>query len=83
MTNHISPESAEYLSEAVRSGTYQNETQALDEAVSLLKQRDQLRADVQAGREQADRGELIPADEVFERLAARARQIEEAAGGRK
>ena len=52
---------------------------ALNEAVGLLKMRQKLRADVQAGIDQADAGELLPADEVFSRLEKRAEEIEHAA----
>ena len=79
MASNISPDNARYIDEAVKGGVYQDEGQALDEAIGLLKKRDQLRADVRAGIDQADRGELLPAAQVFERLEERARQIEEAA----
>lgn len=72
----ISPDSARYIDAAVRRGAYATEAEALDEAVGLLKKRDQLRADVQAGINQADNGELLPADEVLDRLEERARNIE-------
>jgi predicted transcriptional regulator len=55
---------------------YRDRAAAMDEAVELLRRRDQLRSDVRAGIEQADRGELLSADEVFTRLEERARQIE-------
>ncbi len=73
----ISNDNAQYLDAAVRRGDYNDQTEALNEAVGLLKRRDQLRADVQAGTDQADNGELLPAHEVFDRLEKRARQIEE------
>jgi Arc/MetJ-type ribon-helix-helix transcriptional regulator len=79
MTNNISRENARYLQDAVQSGVYPSEETALNEAISLLKKRDQLRADVRTSIEQADRGELLPADQVFARLEERARQIESAA----
>jgi hypothetical protein len=79
MASNISPDNARYIDEAVKGGVYQDKGKALDEAVCLLKKRDQLRADVRAGVDQADLGELLPAAQVFERLEERARQIEEAA----
>jgi Arc/MetJ-type ribon-helix-helix transcriptional regulator len=75
----ISQDNARYIDEAVKLGTYSDENEALNEAVSLLKRRDQLRAEVHAGIVQADAGELLPAEKVFERLERRAREIEEAA----
>lgn len=76
MIDNLSPDNAQYIDEAVSRGAYPTERQALDEAVDLLRRRDQLRADVQVGIDQADRGELIPAEEVFARLEARAKSIE-------
>ena len=72
----MSQENAQYIQEAIKNGAYRDEREALDEAVGLLKNRDQLRRDVQAGIEQADQGQLIPAEKVFERLEQRAREIE-------
>lgn len=80
MSDGISPDNARYLDESVRQGVYRDQDHALDEAIRLLRQRDQLRADVQAGVQQADQGELLPADEVFKRLEQRAREIEQSAG---
>jgi len=76
MSNELSAESERYIDQAVRDGLYENREQAIDIAVELLKRRDQLRRDVQTAVEQADRGELIPAEEVFRRLEERAREIE-------
>ncbi len=67
---------ADYISDAVKLGIYPNAATALDEAVKLLKQRDQLRADVQKGIQQANNGQLIPAEEVFRRLEERVTEIE-------
>ena len=79
MTQDLSPDNARYLDDAVREGIYQDVGQALDQAVDLLRQRDQLRADVQAGIAQADDGQLLDADEVFDRLEAKATNIESCA----
>ena len=75
MANEISPENARYIDNAVRDGVYDNTEQALNQAVDLLRQRDRLRADVRAGIKQADAGQLLDADEVFERLEKRAAEI--------
>ena len=72
----ISPENQRYISQAVNDGTYPNPSAALDEAVGLLRQRDQLRQDIQKGIDQANRGEQIPAEEVFERLEHKLTAIE-------
>ncbi len=64
----LSPDSMEYIRVAVAQGHYQSEQQAMDEAVSLLKRRDKMLADIRAGVEQADRGELIPGEQAFDEL---------------
>lgn len=73
---NLSHENQLYLTEAVAAGFYANSDLALDEAVGLLRMRDQLRTEVKRGTEQADRGELLPAEEVFDRLQQRVEQIE-------
>lgn len=76
MQSDLSPEYANYIEQLVARGIYDSPQGALEAAVSLLIQRDQLRLDVQAGTAQADRGELLPADDVFARLERRAQEIE-------
>jgi predicted transcriptional regulator len=76
MASDLSPENAQYIQAAIKSGVYRDERQALDEAVALLKTRDALRSDVNAGIAQADQGQFVPAEAVFERLEKRAREIE-------
>jgi len=79
MNVDLSPENSRYVRQRVEAGAYPNESEAVDEAIRLLRKRDELRADVLAGIGEADRGELLPAEDVFARLEERARQIEEAA----
>ncbi len=76
MATEISPENQQYLKQVVQNGTYRDQREALDQAVELLKRRDQLRGDIQAGIDEADRGELIPAEMVYDRLEQRAEEIE-------
>ena len=79
MSNDLSPENAQYIQAAIESGIYQDQRQALDQAVALLKTRDALRVDVNAGIAQADQHQLLPAEMVFDRLEKRAREIESSA----
>ena len=78
-SDRISNDNARYIDDAVRRGQYQDPSEALNEAIELLKKRDKLRADVHVGIDQANRGELLPADEVFDQLERRAQEIEDAA----
>jgi antitoxin ParD1/3/4 len=69
---------ADLLRELVESGRYGSAAEAVLDALSLLRDRellrkarqDWLKAEVQKGIDSADRGELIPAEEVFEKLRA-------------
>jgi predicted transcriptional regulator len=79
VSTEFSADSERYLEQAIAGGTYRDRAQAIDEAIVLLKRRDQLRSDVRAAIEQADSGKLLEADAVFARLTDRARQIEAAA----
>jgi predicted transcriptional regulator len=76
MSTQFSPDNERYLEQAIARGVYRDRAEAIDEALALLKRRDQLRGDVRAAIAQADRGELLDAEAVFQRLLERARQIE-------
>jgi predicted transcriptional regulator len=76
MSTEFSADNERYLAQAIAGGIYRDRASAIDEALALLKRRDQLRSDVHAGIEQADQGQLLDADAVFQRLLERARQIE-------
>jgi Arc/MetJ-type ribon-helix-helix transcriptional regulator len=72
MSTDISPENEQYLQEAVARGTFHSRGQALNAAVELLKQREQLIRDVGAGIEQLERGECGVLD--IEDIKARGRK---------
>lgn len=67
---------AAMVRELVESGRYDSTAEVVLEGLSLLRERellrkandDWLRAEVQKGIDSADRGELIPAEEVFAEL---------------
>jgi predicted transcriptional regulator len=79
MSTEMSADNERYLQQMIERGIYRDRTAAIDEALALLKRRDRLRRDVHAGIDQADRGELLDAEGVIQRLLERARQIEAAA----
>jgi predicted transcriptional regulator len=76
MAEEISPENEEFLQAIVAEGSFPSRATALNTAIDLLRNRQQLIANVRAGIDQADRGEVNPAEEVFARLEARARELE-------
>jgi antitoxin ParD1/3/4 len=70
------PELNAFLQSRVNSGQYQTTSEVVREALRLLQHREkeraaglkQLRAKLQKGATQAERGELLDAAEVFEEL---------------
>lgn len=71
----LTPELEQLVKKKIASGHYASTTDVIREALQLLEERDQklnaLRKDIAAGIEQADRGELTPASEVFAQLKQR------------
>lgn len=70
---------ADMVRELVESGRYGCAAEVVLEGLALVRERellrkagqDWLKAEVQKGIDSADRGELTPADEVFNRLEAK------------
>ena len=75
MSDDISPENVQFIQTVTDRGQDRDRGQVLDEALELLKKRDQLRRDVNAGIEQLERGGGIDGDEVFERLRLKAEAL--------
>lgn len=67
----ISHENEQFVEAAIERGQYANSSEIVDEALRLLRRRDELISAVNAGVEQLDRGETVDAEEVFERLTAK------------
>jgi antitoxin ParD1/3/4 len=74
----LSPDLEQLVQEKVASGSYSSASEVIREALRLLKQRDELqrlrlaelKRDIARGIEAADRGELLPAEQVFQELRA-------------
>ena len=72
----ITPELDIFLQSRVQSGRYQTTSEVVREALRLLERQEQerdeafrqLKAKLERGAGQADRGELIDGDEVFDEL---------------
>jgi antitoxin ParD1/3/4 len=84
MNVSLTPELEEFVQSRVASGRYQTASEVVREGLRLLEEREQsratalkeLRAKIRRGIEQADRGELLDGDTVFEevrQLSARRR----------
>ncbi len=72
MSIEISPENEQFIQHQLEAGTYKTRPELLDEAISLLKSRSQLKHDIQAG---IDSGPSIPADDVFRQLEQKAAEL--------
>jgi antitoxin ParD1/3/4 len=71
----------EMVKEKVRTGEYASAADVVSEGLRLLEAEEDLhrfealKRDIAAGIEEADRGELVSAEEVFSRLRERNRRI--------
>lgn len=68
MPIEITPELEQKLHVIFLSGKYESENHVLDEALTLLRQRDELRGKLQVGVEQLERGHRVSGDVVFSEL---------------
>ncbi len=83
----LTPEFEQLVARKVESGRYHSAAEVVHEGLRLLEEqdrlqemrRDDLRREVARGVEQADRGELVPSETVFQTLRERNRQATEAA----
>jgi antitoxin ParD1/3/4 len=72
----ITPELDAFLQSRVQSGKYQTTSEVVREALRLLERQElereqsllQLKAKLELGARQAERGELLDGDEVFDEL---------------
>jgi len=72
----LTPELEQFVESRVASGRYQTPSEVVREGLRLLAEREQageaaveeLRAKIRRGVEQADRGELLDGDAVFEEI---------------
>jgi antitoxin ParD1/3/4 len=76
MNVSLTPELELFVQSRVASGLYQTASEVVREGLRLLEEREQaraiaieeLRAKIRRGIEQADRGELLDGDAVFEEI---------------
>lgn len=62
-----------FVEQMLSRGTYRDETEMLVDGLRLLRSKEQLRVDVEAGIAQLEAGEGLDGNEVFAKLEKRAR----------
>jgi antitoxin ParD1/3/4 len=74
-------EQEDFIDEAVRTGRFETPEAVIRESLRLLQEQEaaeeRFRAAIQKGIDAADRGELVDADEVFDRLERKYRAMAE------
>jgi antitoxin ParD1/3/4 len=75
MNVEIPSDLSPFVQQMISCGSYRDENELLIEGLRLLRSREQLRADVNAGIDQLQNGEGLDGDEVFARLEQRALQF--------
>lgn len=86
MNVSLTPELERFISELVEDGRYRSASEVVRAAVRLLQEREEertakleaLRQAVSVGVEELERGEGVPADEVFEEILEALRRSEAA-----
>jgi antitoxin ParD1/3/4 len=75
MSLEITTEIEEMVQTILRTGEYESEAEVLHEALTLLKDRDRLRLDINQGLSELDRGERLEGDKVFAELEEKVAQL--------
>ena len=75
MSVQITPEVEGLVRSIMSDGRYRDEAEVLSEALRLLQNRDRLRAEINDGIAELDRGERIDADTVFAELDQKASKL--------
>jgi antitoxin ParD1/3/4 len=79
MNVSLTPELEKLVNEEVKSGRYKSASEVVREGLRLIRLREEklkaLRADIQEGIAELDRGEGIPAEKVFAELRQKAKAM--------
>jgi antitoxin ParD1/3/4 len=88
MNVHLGSAFDEFVAELLKSGYYQTQSEVLREGLRLLKEREEmkqmrlaeLRKEIAAGIEQADRGQFVDGPEAFAKIRQRSAQRKRSKG---
>ena len=81
MNVNLPPDQQALIDQLVAAGRFASTDEAIREGVRLLVSQEKVRAEIQIGIDQADRGELTDHDSVFAKLRATAVEIQRTATG--
>ena len=81
MNISLTPELEKFVQSKVDSGMYYSASEVIREGLRMLQEKEmlkqikleELRKEIQKGIEQAERGELVDGEEVFEKIRAKSR----------
>ena len=81
MNVSLTPELEQFVQNKVESGLYYSASEVIREGLRMLQEKEmlkqiqieELRKEIQKGIEQADRGEFVDGEEVFETIRAKSR----------
>ena len=79
MNVYLSPDAMQFVQGLVASGQFKSAEEAVAAGVQLLKNHQQLRAEIQMGIDDADAGRVFDGEEVFAELREKARKLTEPA----
>ena len=79
MNVYLSPDAMQFVQGLVASGQFKSAEEAVAAGVQLLKNQQQLRAEIQMGIDDADAGRVFDGEEVFAELREKARKLTEPA----
>ncbi len=79
MNIQLSPDTIQFVEGLVASGQFESAEDAIAAGVQLLKNQQQLRAEIQKGIDDADAGRVFDGEEVFAELREKARKLTESA----
>jgi antitoxin ParD1/3/4 len=79
MNVHLGPVFDEFVADLLKTGYYQTQSEVLREGLRLLKEREEmrqlrlseLRKEIAAGSEQADRGQFVDGSKAFAKIRER------------
>ena len=77
MSTEIPGDYGSIVQQLIAQGKFQDEQEVVAEGIRLVIAREKLRADVQAGIDELDRGECVDSEEVYAEARRRIKAVED------